>query len=138
MASKKKESNTVAFIIAAVILLVIYYGSHSSHSQPRVTSNNNEILAKRLAREEYHWIGTQWIDLDYLWTRESGFRIVWNYQGSGAYGIPQALPADKMAVEGPGWQTSAYKQIQWGLHYIRHRYRNPANAWAHETTYGWY
>ena len=37
---------------------------------------------------------------------------------SGAYGIPQALPADKMASAGADWQTSAATQIRWGLGYI--------------------
>ena len=73
-----------------------------------------------------------------LWNRESGWR--WNAlnQSSGAYGIPQALPADKMAAAGPDWRTNPATQIRWGLSYIKGRYGTPAAAWAHELQYGWY
>ena len=39
--------------------------------------------------------------------------------GSGAFGIPQALPGSRMASAGPDWQTSAATQITWGLRYIK-------------------
>jgi hypothetical protein len=65
-----------------------------------------------------------------LWNGESG----WNYKAlnasSGAYGIPQSLPASKMASAGPDWRTNPATQITWGLNYIRQRYYTPANAWA--------
>ncbi|HEY1914488.1 MAG TPA: lytic transglycosylase domain-containing protein [Streptosporangiaceae bacterium] len=67
--------------------------------------------------------------LNNIWTRESG----WVYTAenpSGAYGIPQALPGDKMASAGPDWQTDPTTQIKWGLGYIQARYNNPCEAWA--------
>lgn len=77
--------------------------------------------------------------LDLLWTRESGWQArVWNSAGSGAYGIPQALPASKMAAAGADWRTNPATQIRWGLGYIKGRYTTPCSAWAHETTDGWY
>ncbi len=54
---------------------------------------------------------------------------------SGAYGIPQALPADKMAGAGADWQTSAATQIRWGLGYIAGRYGTPCSAWAFERSH---
>jgi hypothetical protein len=72
-----------------------------------------------------------------LWNRESG----WNthaYNPSGAYGIPQSLPGDKMASAGADWRTSSATQIDWGLGYIRARYGSPCQAWSHETAYSWY
>jgi hypothetical protein len=84
------------------------------------------------------WTGLQWNDLYALWMRESG----WNYQArnasSGAYGIPQSLPADKMASAGSDWQSNPATQIKWGLGYIHDRYGSPAGAWAHEGSAGWY
>lgn len=63
-----------------------------------------------------------------LWTRESH----WNYKArnprGGAYGIPQAYPAKKMARFGSDWRTNPAVQIQWGLNYIRVRYGNDACA----------
>jgi SLT domain-containing protein len=51
-------------------------------------------------------------------------------QSSGAYGIPQSLPASKMASAGPDWRTNPATQIRWGLDYIRSAYGSPSNAWA--------
>ena len=48
---------------------------------------------------------------------------------SGAYGIAQALPAEKMASVGSDWQTSYVTQINWGLTYINSRYGTPCKAW---------
>jgi hypothetical protein len=72
-----------------------------------------------------------------LWQRESG----WVYDAenaSGAYGIPQALPGDKMASAGPDWETDATTQIKWGLGYISDTYGTPCGAWDHEEADGWY
>jgi hypothetical protein len=80
---------------------------------------------------------TQFNCLDPLWNQESGWR--WNAQNaSGAYGIPQALPADKMASAGSDWQTNPTTQISWGLGYIKGTYGSPCNAWGHEQAFGWY
>ena len=57
---------------------------------------------------------------------------------SGAYGIPQSLPAAKMAAAGPGWQTDPATQIRWGLSYIAATYGTPCGAWSHEQAAGWY
>jgi hypothetical protein len=72
-----------------------------------------------------------------LWNRESG----WVYDAenaSGAYGIPQALPGDKMASAGADWQTDPATQIRWGLGYIKAVYGNPCSAWAFEEADGYY
>ena len=87
---------------------------------------------------DYQWASWQFRYLDLLWMRESGWnRFAYNHS-SGAYGIPQAVPGDKMASAGPHWRTSARTQIIWGMGYIRARYGNPWNAWQHELRYGWY
>jgi hypothetical protein len=76
-----------------------------------------------------------------LWNQESG----WNQfaeNASGAYGIPQALPFNKMPQA--AWPASAggssdpSAQISWGLGYIKNTYGTPCNAWAHEQSFGWY
>lgn len=76
--------------------------------------------------------------LDKLWTKESG----WNHRalnkGSGAYGIPQSLPGDKMAKFGADWRTNPATQIKWGLSYIEGRYGTPCKAWQHSINVGWY
>lgn len=86
----------------------------------------------------YHWTSWQFHYLNLLWMRESGWNPFAYNHSSGAYGIPQALPGDKMASAGANWRTSARTQIIWGMGYIRGRYGDPWNAWQHELRYGWY
>ncbi|MEV5576211.1 lytic transglycosylase domain-containing protein [Spirillospora sp. NPDC052269] len=73
-----------------------------------------------------------------LWNRESGWNTHASNSSSGAYGIPQALPGNKMASAGSDWQNSASTQIKWGLGYIKNRYGTPCGAWAHSQSTGWY
>ena len=73
-----------------------------------------------------------------LWQRESGWNPAALNLLSGAFGIPQALPAAKMASAGPDWATNPDTQITWGIGYIRAAYGTPQAAWAHELAYGWY
>jgi hypothetical protein len=73
-----------------------------------------------------------------LWNRESGWRYTADNPSSGAYGIAQALPGSKMATVGSDWATNPQTQILWGLDYIASSYGSPCNAWAHETSAGWY
>jgi hypothetical protein len=97
--------------------------------------------AKELARAmigEYGWGDSQFSCLEKLWTRESD----WNYKArnpsSGAYGIPQSLPASKMASAGSDWRDNPETQIKWGLGYIDDRYGSPCAAWGHSEDTGWY
>ncbi len=73
-----------------------------------------------------------------LWNRESHWNVYAYNAGSGAYGIPQALPGSKMASAGPDWQDSYVTQVNWGLGYIDGRYGNPCGAWSHSESTGWY
>jgi len=78
---------------------------------------------------------SQWTPLDSLWTRESGWNPYAVNPQSGAYGIPQALPASW----GHPYNLGDYKaQDQWGLAYISGRYGSPSAAWQHELSFGWY
>ena len=91
-----------------------------------------------MASAEYGWGGDQFSCLVSLWNKESG----WNYKafnsGSGATGIPQALPGSKMASAGSDWQSSASTQISWGLGYISSVYGSPCSAWGHSQATDWY
>jgi hypothetical protein len=78
----------------------------------------------------FNWTTGDWAALTRLWNGESGWR--WNAKnpGSGAYGIPQALPAGKMGAAGPDWPVNAFTQIDWGMGYIASTYGDPVNAYA--------
>lgn len=73
-----------------------------------------------------------------LWNRESRWNVYAHNVSSGAYGIPQALPGEKMASAGADWATNPVTQITWGLGYIDGRYGSPCAAWAHSEESGWY
>lgn len=73
-----------------------------------------------------------------LWNRESHWNVYALNPSSGAYGIPQSLPAEKMATAGADWQTNPATQITWGLNYIQARYDTPCGAWAHSEETNWY
>lgn len=76
--------------------------------------------------------------LDKLFTRESQWSPKAKNKSSGAYGIPQALPGNRMASVGADWETNPVTQIKWGISYIKGRYKTPCGAWAHSQASGWY
>jgi hypothetical protein len=76
--------------------------------------------------------------LDKMWTKESNWRTTAENKSSGAYGIPQALPANKLANFGSDWRTNPEPQILWGLDYIKKRYNSPCGAWTFWQNHNWY
>ncbi len=73
-----------------------------------------------------------------LWNKESHWNVYAHNKSSGAYGIPQALPGEKMASAGADWATNPATQITWGLGYIAGRYGSPCVAWGYSQSRGWY
>jgi hypothetical protein len=115
----------------------------SSQAQPAqqaavtTPSGSPEQVAEQMLGQ-FGWSSSQFSCLQPLWERESGWSVTAENPSSGAYGIPQALPAAQMASAGADWQTNAATQIRWGLTYIQGRYGSPCGAWAHEESDGWY
>ncbi|UIP58395.1 aggregation-promoting factor C-terminal-like domain-containing protein [Agromyces marinus] len=102
------------------------------------TPEGAKATARSLAASQYGWGEGQFGCLVNLWNKESG----WNYQAtnpsSGAYGIVQAWPAEKLATAGADWKTNATTQIKWGLDYISRGYGSPCAAWGHSQSVNWY
>ena len=73
-----------------------------------------------------------------LINRESGCRVNAINSSSGAYGIPQALPGDKMASAGSDWRYNPVTQIRWMNGYVTGRYGGWSQALNHSNAYGWY
>lgn len=84
------------------------------------------------------WTGNDWDCLVKLWNRESRWLWYAENASSGAYGIPQSLPADKMAAFGANYRDDAAVQIDWGLWYIAQAYGSPSKAWQNSEQVGWY
>lgn len=94
-------------------------------------ARNDPKSAARVLMVDHGWTSdAQYNCLVNLWTGESGWR--WNAENSssGAYGIPQSLPASKMSQFGSDYRTNPITQIKWGLWYIEMSYGNPCNAWS--------
>ena len=100
-------------------------------------SGSPEQIAERMLGQ-FGWSSSQFSCLQPLWEHESGWSVTAENPTSGAYGIPQSLPAAQMASAGADWQTNAATQIRWGLTYIQGRYGSPCGAWAHEESSNWY
>jgi hypothetical protein len=108
---------------------------------PSITGSQiaaNKAFARVYILNTYGWGDDQWFALEQLWTRESGWNHLAVNPTSGATGIPQSLPGDKMATFGADWRTNPQTQIKWGASYIKARYTDPLGAWAHFQDKNWY
>jgi hypothetical protein len=108
----------------------------ASKAVPAASGSPRQIAQAMLG--SFGWSSSQFSCLDPLWEHESRWSVTAANPGSGAFGIPQALPGSRMASAGPDWQASAATQITWGLRYIRDTYGSPCAAWSHERAAGWY
>lgn len=67
--------------------------------------------------------------VDYIISHESG----WNYhavnRSSGAYGLPQSLPAGKLASAGADWRDNPVTQLRWAHNYAVGRYGSWGGAY---------
>ncbi|AYV29637.1 hypothetical protein EES41_23255 [Streptomyces sp. ADI95-16] len=100
------------------------------------TPEQNKAVARQLLGQ-MGW-GSQFGALDAIWTNESEWNQFAKNPSSGAYGIPQSLPANKMASAGSDWLTNPVTQERWGLGYIRERYGSPEKAWDFWKRNHWY
>ncbi|MGA8852315.1 MAG: hypothetical protein WB508_11425, partial [Aeromicrobium sp.] len=98
--------------------------------------NPQDVARKMLP--DYGWDAAQFSCLDALYVGESGWDHTATNPSSGAYGIPQSLPADKMATAGKDWKSNPVTQIRWGLDYIKASYGTPCSANAFKSGNNWY
>jgi resuscitation-promoting factor RpfB len=155
------SAKTLLGCVAAGLVLAsatggLGHGKHHHHhhggggSTATVTARHlggNVALGERMAAA-HGWTGPEWSCLYTLWEGESNWDKYNTYPshdtspstpGSAittAYGIPQALPAQKMATAGADWQTSARTQIRWGIRYIAGTYGTPCAALAFKHAHG--
>lgn len=91
----------------------------------------DDLKSKGYGVEDYNAANT-------IITRESGWRVDATNASSGAYGLPQASPGNKMGSMGADWQTNYKTQLLWFENYCIKRYGGfvqALNAW---NTKGWY
>jgi hypothetical protein len=110
--------------------------SSSSSSSSNMGYNATPAQAKAIAESVVP--SSQFLCFSNIIERESSWNVHATNPSSGAYGLGQALPADKMASMGPDWRNSALLQIKWALAYMTGRYGSPCAAWAFWQAHDWY
>jgi hypothetical protein len=101
------------------------------------TTDPREI-ARQMMLNKYSWGADQYTCYDNIIMRESKWDASADNPHSTAYGIPQALPGNRMAAFGSDWRTNPATQIAWGLDYVHDRYGTPCEAWSFKRGHGWY
>ncbi|GAA6526273.1 lytic transglycosylase domain-containing protein [Intrasporangium sp. DVR] len=91
---------------------------------------NPQAAARILLADHGFTSDAQFNCLVNLWNGESGWRWYAENPSSGAYGIPQSLPASKMGSFGADYRTNPITQMKWGIWYIEQVYGSPCNAWS--------
>ena len=150
MSARRRQGGGKNLVVAAAVGLAVV-AAHGHHGLDLSGFSGhpsaNVRLGERMAARR-GWTGGEWSCLYTLWQGESGWDKYNTYPShdtppstpgdaiTTAYGIPQALPAQKMAAAGPNWQTSARTQIHWGLDYISHTYGTPCSALAFKRASG--
>ena len=118
------------------------------HNSPSVSSGSSsgsgtKSFGPDQAREAFEQItadlgvtGSEkqiWADII---TKESGWNVYATNPSSGAYGLPQSLPGNKMASVGGDYLTNPYTQLMWMYKYVHERYGSFAGVnWYSR---GWY
>lgn len=97
--------------------------------------NPNVLLGQQIALENGIY-GEEWECLYTLGMRESGWNHLAKNKTSGAFGIPQSLPASKLDTYGDRNDPSV--QIRWFIDYVSQHYQDSCNALKHSYALNWY
>lgn len=114
----------------------VFCGSPKQRNWKNIRVQNAAIGRSMAAN--YGWTGSEFDALLELFACESSWTETAGNPYSGAYGIPQALPASKMGSAGEDWLTNPKTQISWGLGYIKRVYGSPSRALAKHYAVNYY
>ena len=111
----------IVILVVAVLVSPSVAGAKGDRSAKHIRPVIHPCLAEIVDRENPGWEPTRY-----------------NRQGSGAYGLPQALPGSKMASAGADWRTNPMTQLRWMRGYVDARYGGPCEALAFWKRNHWY
>jgi hypothetical protein len=137
-------------VLSVVLSLALVAASWTSGSTSRATTFDPDTqrqaaessatptvaYAKGYARRALGPV--QYRCLDRIATYESHWNPKSRNRTSGAYGIFQALPPQKMAKYGKDYLTNPVTQVKFGIAYVKSRYGNACGGWNHILRYGWF
>ncbi|MBV2353741.1 lytic transglycosylase domain-containing protein [Streptomyces sp. J2-1] len=125
-----KKAITAAAVAAATAGLAL---SAAPAQAAPMTASSAQTIAHKMIPD-----AAQYRAFSNIVSHESGWNPAATNGSSGAYGLVQALPGNKMASAGSDWKTNPATQIKWGLNYMNSRYGSPAAAWSFWQTHHWY
>lgn len=102
------------------------------------TPTGAKRMASIIAQSNYGWGHSEFACLSTLWNNESHWNFHARNSYSGALGIAQASPPDKMDIIATDWRNNPITQIKWGLNYIKVRYGSPCKALRLKSWRGYY
>lgn len=96
-----RKAAIATYAVASKPAVITYGGSHEDW-----------MAAAGIAASDYGYV-------DYIVSHEGGWGgvQVYNRGGSGAYGLCQSLPGNKMASAGTDWATNPVTQLRWCASY---------------------
>lgn len=100
-----------------------------------IQENPNIELGRQVALDNGIY-GNEWECAYKLIQKESGWSETATNKMSGAYGLPQALPASKLDTYGD--RNDPKVQLHWFFDYVSARYNTPCQAWAFSGKNNWY
>lgn len=113
-------------------------GVSLKHSTPRIQTGKPGDVGGPVREIAARVFGPEFSCAAAIINRESGWNHRATNKSSGAYGLPQALPAAKMASAGPNWRDDPETQLRWMHTYMKKRYGGACDAWAFWQKHKWY
>jgi hypothetical protein len=103
---------------------------------PRMTQTElTELQREAQTLVIISWGLSEWDAFNDLVNRESGWNPRALNKSSGACGIPQALPCNKLPQ---GINTEGIEQVKWMIKYVQNRYGSPTKAIQFHNSHHWY
>lgn len=120
---------------SAMLIHKAYAFEESKIKPEDVNMFNRDEVKSYVKQEAIRTFGREeWIALEELLTRESGFNAYAYNTSSGALGLFQALPGNKYGAKG----LDIKNQVAWGFQYIIDRYDLPSKALKFHDQNNWY
>ncbi|WP_433201143.1 lytic transglycosylase domain-containing protein [Nocardia sp. CA-107356] len=136
-------SRVISAVLATICLSFVCVASAAATTDDEI-SGSSAVLALSVIRAGTKVLALtvvpayQFQSFDNVITHESGWDVFATNPSTGAYGLGQALPPEKMATHGMDWRFNPLTQIRWTYDYMIQRYGSPESAWRFWQEHHWY
>ena len=121
-------------IIIGVLVIMIL----STTNVNAASKNKMKLYTRVYIATKYNWNNEEFEALEKLVQKESSWNARAVNRYSGACGLFQTYPCNKMRKYGRNYRTNYKVQVKWGTAYIKERYGSPKNAWNFWLKNKWY